>query len=414
MERALRTFGDVASLGELAKGGALLVAFSKFGLGHVARCSKIAHCVCRTGLPSVVVSSQPEYFHSWPSRDLQCVSLPGYMYDSSEPPSGIPCRSLGSTVFGMSSEETLYVRRKLLVELARVLQPRVVYVDAYPFHPDKSEEECGDLFRFLRRALPGTLRLSGFRGEMSRTHPPAVERRIIQLTERDIHRLFVFVDPSERSAIEARYRFLRRLCGRVSYAGYVLPSLAADLENEPRKPGLWIATVGGGVDGYERLCYFCETAKALRGLGRKGKLLVATGRRLPATLAKRLRSRFEEDDQIEFHEVLPDYLRLLRQAELIFCMCGYNTCTELLLSRARVVCCPRKTSDNEEQWLRARKFKDYGVIDIVREAEAFEPRQVARDVSALLGADRPLAVDVKRSGGEAIARFVAAFVGRAV
>lgn len=161
------------------------------------------------------------------------------------------------------------------------------------------------------------------------------------------------------------------------YAGYLAPR-ASEGDDGGKEPFL-LATTGGGVDGHELLHRFVNAVAS-----RRGRRLIVCGPLLPNREYKALRSAAHAVG-VEVKRSVSNLEGLVRQADVVVTMAGYNTCCTLLAAHARAVLVPR-AGPSHEQRLRAEWLERWGVGEVVHPELA--PEQLAAAIERALAAGR--------------------------
>jgi predicted glycosyltransferase len=107
-----------------------------------------------------------------------------------------------------------------------------------------------------------------------------------------------------------------------------------------------------------------------------------------------------------------DFNTLLANCRLSVSQAGYNTISEAMQARARVVAVPFAEGDEVEQTLRARCFSERGLLEMV-EAASLSPLVLARAVDQAAARPRPEAVTLDLNGARRSAALVADWAGAA-
>jgi predicted glycosyltransferase len=155
----------------------------------------------------------------------------------------------------------------------------------------------------------------------------------------------------------------------VRFSGYINrvgngrpdPDEAAALRTELDLPAdlLCLCTVGGGEDGYRLADAF---ARATLPPGTSG--LIVTGPFMPAgerAALERLAARRHDLSVLSF---VTDADALIRVADQVIAMGGYNTVCEALASGKRALIVPR-TKPRLEQFIRASRLARLGAVDLL-------------------------------------------------
>ena len=153
-----------------------------------------------------------------------------------------------------------------------------------------------------------------------------------------------------------------------------------------------LCTLGGGEDGGRLAETFCETR--LPG-GLHGVLLA--GPFMPEPLLRQLHERAASNPRLRVVNFLREPRELLRRAERVVSMGGYNSVCEIVSHEKRALIVPRVTP-RTEQLIRARRFAALGLLDYCHPSEldpgalqewlARDVSQPCRDRIDLLGLER--------------------------
>jgi len=154
---------------------------------------------------------------------------------------------------------------------------------------------------------------------------------------------------------------------KISYSGYLARrhDPPADLDTEMRALGLGdvrftLCLVGGGQDGHVLADRF---AHARFPAGMRG--VIVTGPFMPQDERHHLHHIAELRSDLQVVEFLRDPTLLIRRAESVVAMGGYNTVCEVLVAGTRALIVPRATP-RREQLIRAERMSELGLVDIVR------------------------------------------------
>ncbi|HUS17421.1 MAG TPA: glycosyltransferase [Chloroflexia bacterium] len=197
--------------------------------------------------------------------------------------------------------------------------------------------------------------------------------------------VWVYGDPVVYDPVQ-EYHFSDDVAGKVRYTGYldqrarqtapdaVPDGTAVPVPDEP----FVLCAVGGGQDG----AALAETfAAAELPPGRRGVLL--TGACLPDAARARVRQAAAENARLQVHDFMADPIPLVRAAERVVIMGGYNTVCEALSFEKPALVVPR-VEPRQEQWIRARRLHQLGLLDVLHPAML-----TSRALSAWMRQDRP-------------------------
>jgi predicted glycosyltransferase len=117
--------------------------------------------------------------------------------------------------------------------------------------------------------------------------------------------------------------------------------------------------VGGGQDGGPLVRAFAEAELPEGMYG-----IIVTGPFLPADVRRSVAARAVRDERLRMLPFIPEPVDLLRCCERVVAMGGYNTLSEILSFEKPSLVVPR-VSPRREQWIRARRFSELGLLDLL-------------------------------------------------
>ncbi|HET9233171.1 MAG TPA: glycosyltransferase [Candidatus Eisenbacteria bacterium] len=225
------------------------------------------------------------------------------------------------------------------------------------------DQALGDL-----RALGHTRFVLGLRDILD--HPFAVRRDWLQdgnvETIRETYdTIWVYGDPRVYDP-RSEYGFSSEISRKLRFTGYLDPSsrlLPNDLDglDEKGMPEQFaLCLVGGGQDGRDLARSFAEAVLSRRNL--QGCLV--TGPFMPRESKSELLALAGTDARLRVLDFVRNPGILLRRANRVVTMCGYNALTEALTLRVPVLGVPR-VRPRVEQLIRARAFEERGLIDVL-------------------------------------------------
>jgi predicted glycosyltransferase len=167
------------------------------------------------------------------------------------------------------------------------------------------------------------------------------------------------------------YHFPPAIAHKVRYLGYLdqrqrlqyaAPPSAANtiLEELCLPPGqLALCLVGGGQDGAELAQMFAQAARPPDMNG-----IIVTGPFMPLKDRQKLREYAASQERLRVLEYVEEPTQLLKLADQVVAMGGYNSVCELLSFGKRSLVVPRVTP-RLEQWIRAERLCQLGWIDVL-------------------------------------------------
>jgi predicted glycosyltransferase len=175
---------------------------------------------------------------------------------------------------------------------------------------------------------------------------------------------------------------------RLHYTGFLRRETSAaalsSIENLP--PEYILVTAGGGGDGAPLM----KAVLAGHALNKTSHLplLMLLGpfmRTDDREAIRRLSSKLPDVQVIDFH---PQAELLLQRASAVVSMAGYNTFCEVLSLNKPTLLVPR-TTPRQEQFIRARRAAELGLVEILTQEDAADPEAMAKHLLELPGRPCP-------------------------
>jgi predicted glycosyltransferase len=360
-----------------------LYSHDTMGLGHMRRNLLIATALARS-------ESRPIILMIAGAREAAAFAMPP----------GVDCLTLpafGKRINGQYHARSLAVSLKTLVALRantiraafESFQPDVLIVDKVPLGAfDELKPGVA-----LLHARGHTRCVLGLRDVLD---DPVAARREWQLGQGDAairsyyDAVWVYGDPTVYDPVR-EYGFSRETAVKVRYTGYLDrrmqneasasedPDLLAELELPSGR--LVLCMVGGGQDG-QRLANAFARAK----LPPDTNGVIVTGPFMPLEAQQSLHRIADTRPRLRVVEFTTEPERLLRLADSVVAMGGYNTVCELLSFEKRTLIVPR-VLPRREQLIRAERLRELGLLDMLH-PDNLTPKALAE---WLARGDRPRA-----------------------
>jgi predicted glycosyltransferase len=287
-----------------------------------------------------------------------------------------------SRSLGLDLAEMVALRADILGSALTAFEPDVLIVDKLP---GGVEGELLDCLAPLKAG--GTRLVLGLREVLD--DPDRVASDWLRSDFEDVVRehydaLWVYGDPRVYDPVW-EYELAEDLAERVRYSGYIdrrdgRPPTPDELAEEralhdlPAGP-LCLCMAGGGEDGHRLLDAF---TRARMPRGTTG--VVVTGPLMPAEQRAALEARAEERGDLRLIGFTTDGDRLIRLADSVVAMGGYNTSCEILASGARALIVPR-VHPRREQLIRAERLAARGAVDMLH-PDDLDPAALTRWLAA--------------------------------
>lgn len=382
----------------------LLYAHDTFGLGHVRRALSLAAHFTET-LPNaqvlIVTGSTLAHSFALPPR-TDYIKLPAVTKLSNG--------SYQSRHLDMEFAAIRDLRATLLLETARAYRPSVFLVD---HAPQGLKGEVLPTLAMLRDTQPDCLRVLGLRDIMdaSRITRQTWAREGVYATLEHDYDLILVYGSRKLYDIGEEYALPAAVDRRVRYCGYLdrLTEACSTAEAKPIVPSterLVVLTAGGGGDGFPMMRAYLLGLRQLPALPFSSVLL--TGPMMDDDQKRQVHELAAAlpDGQVRVENFLTDPLPLLRAADLVVSMAGYNTTCELLALRQRILLVPR-AAPREEQLIRASLLAKHGLARMLA-MEDLSPEMMIASVQASLLQPRPQEEQLAAAGisfsGQTLAR----------
>ena len=356
-------------------GRILIYSHDTFGLGHLRRCRAIAHALVeRYKQLSVLILSGSPIIGSFDFRArVDFVRVPGV----------IKLRNGDYTPLNLHLDigETLSMRASIIQHTAEIFDPDLFIVDKEPVG---LRGEVLPTLKALKRR--GTRLVLGLRDVMDepRLLEPEWQRKKAMPALRELYdEIWVYglpqiCDPLEGIALPPRVR------QKMVYTGYLhreLPSQSAPprLPEIAQRPFL-LVTTGGGGDGDSLVDWVLRAYEHDPLLPYPALLVLG-----PFMQAERQvefmdrAAKLKRVDTITFHGQLE---ALVARAAGVVAMGGYNTFCEVLSLNKRALIVPR-TEPRLEQFIRASRAADLGLISMLSDDGNHDPAVMAAALRAL-------------------------------
>jgi predicted glycosyltransferase len=347
----------------------LIYSHDSFGLGHLRRCRAIAHSLVEADPAlSVLILSGSPIIGSFDFRSrVDFVRIPGVIK--------LRNGEYVSLSLHIDIEETLAMRSSIIRHTADIFDPDLLVVDKEPLGLRGEARDTLDLLR--RRGTPLVLGLrdvmddpDALESEWQRKHAvPALDEYYDDIW---VYGLPQICDPLTGVSVPASVR------RRITYTGYLRRNVAAPLttaESEREFDSEFLlVTPGGGGDGdtlielvlsaYEQDPGIPFAALLVFGpfmLPERRAAFAARAARLPRIRAITFDARIE---------------RLMARASGVVAMGGYNTFCEILSFDKRALIVPRR-APRLEQFIRARRAAELGLVSMLSEEEGISPKKMA-------------------------------------
>jgi predicted glycosyltransferase len=385
----------------------LIYSHDSFGLGHLRRCRAIAQSLVayRDDFSVLIISGSPIVgsFSFPPNVDF--IRVPGVVKIGNEhyqPHSP-----------GMTLDDLMAIRSAIIAETAKVFEPDIFLVDKEPLGL-RGEVEA--TLRVLKGM--GKLLVLGLRDVMDDPGRLAEEwdrKRAVPALEELYDHIWVYglpeiCDPLEGIDVSDETRRKTRFTGylRRAMGGYGLFSRPPPVEEEP----YLLVTTGGGADGAILVDWVLRAYEFDPSLEIPAKIVL--GPFMGSSQQNGFMQRVSRLKQVEAITFEANMELVMQKAIAVIAMGGYNTFCEILSFDKRALIMPR-TVPRAEQFIRASRAAELGLVSMLLPDVSYDPRQMALAIRELPQRRRPSKVHVPGllDGLSVINSLVAQYLGEA-
>jgi predicted glycosyltransferase len=366
------------------------------GIGHLVRSAEIVRELARDSHVLLVTGGEiPDGFRLPENIDtLQLTPL------KTSP----DFSSLQLCDFSRGLEETMEIRRTLLLEAFNEFKPDVLVTELFPFGRKHFRFELLPLLERARsQQSRRTLVVSSVRDILvARKDQEEYEERVCSLVNSFYDLVLVHGDEKFLKLDESFSR-VADLCCPVAYTGYVVQQNEANADKpcgfpvvEQKRPAIVVSNGSGQyLTGQMLLESVLRAAHLLQGQI-PHEFHVFAGPLMPEEAYSRLQTLAAASGNIKLSRYTPDLAAVLKRADLSVSMAGYNTVMDILSSGVRALVYPVTSNGDQEQSVRAEKLASTGVLDLIR-SEELAPEKLAQKLGAALG-NEPTRLALNRGG----------------
>lgn len=347
----------------------LIYSHDTFGLGHLRRCRTIAHSLVdlEKDLSVIILTGSPIIGSFNFRARVDFVRIPGV----------IKLRSGDYTPLSLliDIEETLELRASIIRHTAEIFDPDIFIVDKEPLG---LRGEVHDTLVMLKER--GTRLVLGLRDIMDEPAAlvPEWERKKVVPALRDLYdQIWVYGLPQICDPLEGidLPKSVRR---KMIYTGYLHRTLPqGPASNTPLfkidEPYL-LVTTGGGGDGEDVVDWVLRAYE--NDPHQPNPALLVLGPFMHSDRQSEFIQRAAKLDKVEAITFDAQIEHLMAKAIGVVAMGGYNTFCEILSFDKRALIIPR-TRPRMEQYLRATRAKEYGLVSMLEDDGVRDWKQMA-------------------------------------
>ena len=347
----------------------LIYSHDTFGLGHLRRCRTIAHSLVdlERDLSVIILTGSPIIGSFNFRARVDFVRIPGV----------IKLRSGDYTPLSLliDIEETLELRASIIQHTADIFDPDIFIVDKEPLG---LRGEVNDTLVMLKER--GTKLVLGLRDIMDEPAllAPEWERKKVVPALRDLYdQIWVYGLPQICDPMEG-IELPKSVRRKMIYTGYLHRTLpqgpAAGTPLFKIDEPYLLVTTGGGGDGEDVVDWVLRAYE--QDSHQPNPALLVLGPFMHSDRQSEFLQRAAKLDNVEAITFDAQMEHLMAKAVGVVAMGGYNTFCEILSFDKRALIVPR-TRPRMEQYLRATRAKEFGLISMLEDDGERDWRQMA-------------------------------------
>jgi predicted glycosyltransferase len=294
------------------------------------------------------------------------------------------------------------LRRRIILETYRDLQPQVVFVELFPFGRKKF---AGELLPMLEETRPSrSLVCCSLRdilvGKKSRQQQH--DERAVEIANNYFDAVMIHSDPAFARLEESLLSYAS-LRASVHYTGFVQPFSATEVKPPSKPKRQIIVSAGGGLVG-EKLFSTAVSAYRLLRQTEDVRMKIVTGPFLPKEAWQTLSARAHKQPGLSLKRFVPDLCAEMGDSVASVSQCGYNTALDILRAGVPALVVPFADGMEDEQSKRARRLEARGAIRVLEQQE-MDAARFAEELRELLSF-RPERLQLDSDGARNTTRIV--------
>ena len=351
----------------------LIYSHDSFGLGHLRRCRAIAHSLVGhyPELSVLILSGSPIVGSFDYCSHVDFVRIPGVIKLSDG--------EYTSLALDIQLEQTLALRESIIYHTAETFAPDLFLVDKEP--GGLKGEVVSTLEMLKARGTPCALGLRDVMDDPAALRAEWQRKRVQPILEQLYDEIWVYGpegmgSPLRGVGMPAAVEDKLRYSGFLRREAPAARSLPAPVDTS--QPFV-LVTAGGGGDGEEMIDWVLRAYEAEAGLPRAVIVLGPFMAPLRQVAFGERAARLPQVETLTFDSQLE---LLMREADGVVAMGGYNTFCEILSLDRPALIVPR-TAPRREQLIRAQRASRLGLVHMLDPEQSRDPARMAAALRAL-------------------------------
>mgnify|MGYP001396385840 CR=1 FL=1 len=325
------------------------------GIGHVRRSSLIVQALCEQGAHvDVIFGGMPVPSMSFGSATMHQLTA---VKSADSGFSGL-VKADGSPVSDTDKQQ----RTEALLALCETLRPDLIVTETYPFGRRQMRFELLPLLDWAKSQSNPPVLVSSIRDILQR-RSAVRELEYVNLVQTYYQHVLVHGD-KDFYPLEKSFPVADMIADKISYSGYVCPTLANNDTSQKTRDTI-VVSVGGGSIGKDIL--IAVMALFNSGFAADKKWLLITGPNMDR--ADKAYFKAQQQDNLQVVDLADDFLKELSKAYVSISRAGYNTVMDLLLTEVPAVVVPFEGEGETEQLARSEILAQGNVVQLVKNNE---------------------------------------------
>jgi len=373
--------GLVRNLEEQNKVRILVYSHDTFGLGNIRRMLAIAEYLTEQNenFHVLVITGSPMLQGFRVSPKIDFIKLPCF---SRNREGSYEVRSLP-----LAQTSLLKMRGRMIQCVIEDYQPDLILVDKKPGGVEgELEFALHNLTNSGAQRPALALVLRDILDDPAATFDIWQKRRYHQTID-EFYDLILVAGQPDIFDVADQYQFPATSRKKIRYCGYIQRQEVKRQKANANDKQKVLIMAGGGGDGFELMKNYLIGLKT-DAINSTQETLMISGPEMCADEQAILQQLAKVCSGVTITEFCATLQKEIERADLIVCMCGYNTICEVLASGKRVVAVPR-IAPVLEQYIRADSFAQRGLLTLV-DPRSLNPETLMAAVNSALASTSPL------------------------
>ena len=339
----------------------LMYSHDTYGLGHIRRTMAIANHLRDPHTNILILTGSPIAGRFALPKQVDFVRIPGMIKKTNDEYQSLSIR--------IAPDQALKIRTNIIKATAQTFRPDLFIVDKEPLGLKK---EVLPTLEWFKNHSPNTSTILGLRDildDAATIKSDWQDKNVYSYLHELYDEIWIYGDKDIYDPV-TQYAIPKSIHERVHFTGYIprrnLPnSVRTRIRKQFRilkEDTFILVTTGGGGDGCEVLEHYIAMHDYFP-TALPFKSIIISGPFMPKESRERIKRQAKKHGikMLPFH---PSMEELMKAADLVISMGGYNTICEIMTQQTPSLIIPRETP-RLEQLIRARSLHSRGLIDFI-------------------------------------------------